>query len=282
MAGVGNAESTLNLATKVQQGKNMEPRIEDIVKKIKSLIEEKRVNDSEVQNLQAQRGIMEKELDELNHEIFRLEGNCNKKEANLKRLHFQYEQHQAQTERQLKVSRDSKQRIEALTSQVEDEKLKRRKERKAFEQQLEELIMKHKWMAEFYTPVRLELEIRTIENTKQQLLTEEHVVKEKLCTLDKELNSLQQRGAASEEVIFLQSKEAKLTHQMFEEENNDAVAQLREAAQHLSGPQQTPQPGRCRNEREPRRKPTAPGRDGEMDAGGAEERQADSSLRAAQ
>ncbi|GCC17292.1 hypothetical protein chiPu_0021515, partial [Chiloscyllium punctatum] len=110
----------------------------------------KRVNNEELKKLQARRGEMEKELDELNQEIFHLEGDCNTKEASLKRLHFQYDQSKAQTERQLDVSRERKQRIEALTAQIEEEKLKRKRERNAFEQQLEELINKHKWMAEFY------------------------------------------------------------------------------------------------------------------------------------
>ncbi|GCB76993.1 hypothetical protein scyTo_0019951, partial [Scyliorhinus torazame] len=61
------------------------------------------------------------------------------------------------------------------------------------------------------TPARLQLEVRSIENSKQQLLTEEHVMMEKMSTLDKELDSLQQKGAASNVAIFLHSKEAKVT-----------------------------------------------------------------------
>ncbi|XP_067880416.1 synaptonemal complex central element protein 1 [Heterodontus francisci] len=263
-----------NICTnKILQGfrNKVEPQIGEIVKKIKTLIEEKRVNDTELKKLQAHRGAMEKELDELNQEIFHLEGNCNTKEANLKRLHFQYEQSETQTERQLKASRESKQRIEALTIQIEEEKLKRRRERKAFELQLEELIGKHKWMAEFYTPARLELEMRNIDNSKQQLLSEEHVMKEKLCTLDKELNSLQQQGAASDEIIFLRSKEAKHTHQLFEEENKAVKQLLIEASQCYSDLQQKPKPSRFRKEWEARRKITIQGRDDEMDENEEEE-----------
>ncbi|XP_078391000.1 synaptonemal complex central element protein 1-like isoform X2 [Cetorhinus maximus] len=253
------------LLTELELGKKVEPQIGEIVKKIKTLIEEKRVNDEELKKLQAHRGAMEKELDELNQEIFHLEGNCNTKEANLKRLRFQYEQSQAQTERQLKVSRESKQRIEALTTQIEEEKLKRRRERKAFEQQLEELIGKHKWMAEFYTPARLELEMRNIENSKQQLLTEEHVMTEKLSTLDKELDSLQQQGAASDEVIFLHSKEAKLTHQLFEDENKAAKELLREASECHLDLQQNPKLSRFQKEWESRRNIVVQRRDNDMD-----------------
>ncbi|XP_067832267.1 synaptonemal complex central element protein 1-like [Heptranchias perlo] len=273
-------DAGLNLVTEMQLGKKVEPQIEEIVKKIKTLIEEKRVNDAELKKLQLHQEALEKELDELNHEVFHLEGNCNRKKANLKRLHFQYEQNQAQTERQLRVSRESKQRIEVLTSQIEEEKLKKRKERKAFEQQLEELIRKHKWMAEFYTPARLELEMRNIENSKQQLLSEEHVTKEKLCTLDKELNSLQQQGASSDEVLFLHSKEAKLTHQMFEEENKAVKAMLREASQHPSDLQQKPKQTRFLKEWEPRRKNDVQGRDDNMDKSEGEECQKDNLQRA--
>ncbi|XP_078391003.1 synaptonemal complex central element protein 1-like isoform X5 [Cetorhinus maximus] len=241
MAAVGRQETTPalddppGLLTELELGKKVEPQIGEIVKKIKTLIEEKRVNDEELKKLQAHRGAMEKELDELNQEIFHLEGNCNTKEANLKRLRFQYEQSQAQTER------------------------------KAFEQQLEELIGKHKWMAEFYTPARLELEMRNIENSKQQLLTEEHVMTEKLSTLDKELDSLQQQGAASDEVIFLHSKEAKLTHQLFEDENKAAKELLREASECHLDLQQNPKLSRFQKEWESRRNIVVQRRDNDMD-----------------
>ncbi|XP_041037367.1 synaptonemal complex central element protein 1-like [Carcharodon carcharias] len=273
-------DDPLGLLTELELGRNVEPHIGEIVKKIKTLIEEKRVNDGELKKLQAHRGTMEKELDELNQEIFQLEGNCNTKEgegklaenrstdwrtvnmhltyfterrmslstcqlqslfqqssfpANLKRLRFQYEQSQAQTER------------------------------KAFEQQLEELIGKHKWMAEFYTPARLELEMRNIENSKQQLLTEEHVMTEKLSTLDKELDSLQQQGAASDEVIFLHSKEAKLTHQLFEDENKAAKEMLREASECHLDLQQNPKLSRFQKEWESRRNIVVQRRDNDMD-----------------
>ncbi|XP_072102685.1 synaptonemal complex central element protein 1-like isoform X2 [Mobula birostris] len=212
--------------------KKMEPEIEEIVKKIKILIEEKQVSDAELKKLQARQSAMEKDLEELNHEIFCLEATCNKKEVTLKRLQFQYEQGQAQTDR------------------------------KAFEQQLEELIKNLKWTAEFYKPARLQQEIRNIENTKQQLLTEEHVTKEKLSTLDEELSSLQQQGAATDEMIFLHSKEARVTHQLFEEENKAAKATLQEMTQQRSEIQQPPELSRLEEEWEPRRKiPTLAGKD---------------------
>ncbi|XP_059805696.1 synaptonemal complex central element protein 1-like [Hypanus sabinus] len=242
--------------------KKMEPEIEEIVKKIKILIEEKQVSDAELKKLQVRQSAMEKDLEELNHEIFSLEATCNKKEVTLKRLQFQYEQGQAQTDRQLKGSSESKQRIEALISQIEDEKLQRRMERKAFEQQLEELIKKRKWTAEFYKPARLQQEICNIENTKQQLLIEEHETKEKLSTLDKELSSLQQQGATSDEMIFLHSKEARLTHQLFEEENKAAKAALQEMTQQHSEIQQPPELSRLEEEWEPGRKiPALAGKD---------------------
>ncbi|XP_060678403.1 synaptonemal complex central element protein 1-like isoform X2 [Hemiscyllium ocellatum] len=252
MAGMGNEATSLrtDLLAAMELGNKVEPQIGDLVKRIKALIEEKRVNNEELKKLQARRGEMEKELDELNQEIFHLEGDFNTKEANLKRLHFQYDQSKAQTERQLDVSRESKQRIEALTAQIEEEKLKRKKERNTFEQQLEELISKHKWMAEFYTPARLELEMRNIENSEQQLLSEERTMLEKLGTLDKELDSLRQRGAASDEAVFLHSKEAKFTHQLFEEENKAVKRMFREVSECSSDLQQIPKLSRFLKERE--------------------------------
>ncbi|XP_069785209.1 synaptonemal complex central element protein 1-like isoform X3 [Narcine bancroftii] len=200
------------------------------------MAEEKQVSDEELKRLQEHQSAMEKDRDKLNQDVYCLESTCNKKEATLKRLQFQHEQSYAQSEREMKGRGETKQKIEALRAQIKDEKLKRRKEKVAFEQQLEELIRKHQWTAEFYTPARLQLEMRDIMNSKQRLLSEEHTTKEKLNTIDKELNSLQQRGAASDEVIFLHSKEAKATHQLLEEENEAVKATLRELTQQCLDP----------------------------------------------
>ncbi|XP_078061922.1 synaptonemal complex central element protein 1 isoform X2 [Mustelus asterias] len=269
MAALGQAtpifDNHMDLLTEMELGKKVEPNLGEIVKKIKVLIEEKRVKDEELKELQEHQGAMEKQLDELNQEIFHLQGSCNTKEAHLKRLCFQYEQCQAQTERQLKASRESEQRIEELTTQIEGEKMKRRKERQEFEQQLEELIGKHKWMAEFYTPARLQLEMRNIENTKQQLLTEERVMMEKMSTLNKELDSVRQQGAASSEAIFLHSKEAKITHQLFVEENKTVKELIRVAAEYPLDPQQQALLRRFQEEWEAGRKVTSPDKDSDME-----------------
>ncbi|XP_069785208.1 synaptonemal complex central element protein 1-like isoform X2 [Narcine bancroftii] len=210
----------LKAGIKMAEEKKMELEIEEIVKKTKILIEEKQVSDEELKRLQEHQSAMEKDRDK----------------STLKRLQFQHEQSYAQSEREMKGRGETKQKIEALRAQIKDEKLKRRKEKVAFEQQLEELIRKHQWTAEFYTPARLQLEMRDIMNSKQRLLSEEHTTKEKLNTIDKELNSLQQRGAASDEVIFLHSKEAKATHQLLEEENEAVKATLRELTQQCLDP----------------------------------------------
>eukprot|EP00061_Rhincodon_typus_P012253 g37876.t1 len=99
-----------------------------------------------------------------------------------------------------------------------------------------------------------------IESSKQQLLSEEHAMLEKLGTLDKELDSVRQRGATSDEGIFLRSKEAKFaqeqlrvnhiavsleshvgqTSQLFEEENKAVKRLFREVSECSSDHQQIP------------------------------------------
>lgn len=202
--------------------------MEEIVKKIKILIDEKQVSDVAMKNLQDRQTAMESDLDHLNQEVYCLEATCSMKEATMKRLQYQYAQSQTQTERQLLGSNETKQRIEALSAQIEAEKMQRRKERRAFELQMEELIMKHKWTAEYYTPAKLHREARDMENSKQQLLNEEHATRDKLNTLDKELNSLQLQASTNDVDIFLRSQEAKTAHELMVGENTSVRSTLDE------------------------------------------------------
>nr|XP_014347178.1 PREDICTED: synaptonemal complex central element protein 1 isoform X2 [Latimeria chalumnae] len=237
-AGKGNEESRLELedllkiVKELKQAGKTVPRIEELVKKLKQLQQGKNAVDEELCEARKCREALQKELDKLSAESFHLEEIYNKKKETLQLLQFQYKERENEIKRQLNHSEGCKQRVEQITSQIQEEKLKRRKQRMEFEMQLEELMEKHKSTWEFHNTESLKKEICNIENAKQQFLSEEKMLQQKLQNLEKEINSLRHAGVAfNEEDVFLRSQQAAVTKQLFEEENSQVKSFLQRASQ---------------------------------------------------
>ncbi|XP_051824278.1 synaptonemal complex central element protein 1-like isoform X2 [Antechinus flavipes] len=135
------------------------------------------------------------------------------------------------------MSMECLQNIANLNAKIQEEKLRRKKLRKEFEQQLEELMQKHKELMEFHTPQRLLKEINNLMITKEQLLEEEKSVQERLDVLGKQIANLpafktkEEMMSEGTESAFLHSKEAAATMHLFEEENKKAMEFLEVASQ---------------------------------------------------
>ncbi|XP_056665197.1 synaptonemal complex central element protein 1 isoform X2 [Monodelphis domestica] len=127
------------------------------------------------------------------------------------------------------MAQDSLQKITELNSKIQEDKVKKKKLRMEFEQQLEELMEQHKTLWELHTPERLSQEINTMASTKEQLLKEERLVREKLEAIEKELARLPQDKQVRAKALdlnsvnaFLCSEEAATALYLFEEENKRA------------------------------------------------------------
>uniref|UniRef100_A0A3B4XWQ0 Uncharacterized protein n=1 Tax=Seriola lalandi dorsalis TaxID=1841481 RepID=A0A3B4XWQ0_SERLL len=73
--------------------------------------------------------------------------------------------------RQLKQNEQSEELLEQYRCEIQEFKLKQRKQRMKFENQLHQLIEQHKNLHSMFTPERLPDEIERAENTKCQLLS---------------------------------------------------------------------------------------------------------------
>nr|XP_020832159.1 uncharacterized protein LOC110201039 [Phascolarctos cinereus] len=161
---------------------------------------------------------------------------------NLLQQHFKEEENKFQ--RQQAMSQDCIQRITDLNSKIQEEKLRRRKQRMEFEQQLEELMEKHKALWELHTPEMLAQEINSTASSKEQLLQEEKLIQEKLDGMEKRLPVLPHPKARAEALAvnsvdtFLCSEEAAAAMHLFEEENKKAMQFLEAASQHYHQLQQ--------------------------------------------
>ncbi|XP_078004024.1 synaptonemal complex central element protein 1-like [Phascolarctos cinereus] len=202
-----------------------------------------RTANEELQKSQAEREALKKELDEFKfltplEEILSMK----QKTLNLLQQHFKEEENKFQ--RQQAMSQDCIQRITDLNSKIQEEKLRRRKQRMEFEQQLEELMEKHKALWELHTPEMLAQEINSTASSKEQLLQEEKLIQEKLDGMEKRLPVLPHPKARAEALAvnsvdtFLCSEEAAAAMHLFEEENKKAMQFLEAASQHYHQLQQ--------------------------------------------
>ncbi|KAG6922050.1 synaptonemal complex central element protein 1-like, partial [Chelydra serpentina] len=138
---------------------------------------------------------------------------------------------EAEAQRQQTLSRERKQSIEELTAQIQEEKLKQRKQRLEFEQQLDELMEKHKTLQECHSTEKLAAEIRSMTESKERLLSEDELIQDNLAQVEKQLDALPRAEAApSQERMFLKSQEASTALQLFQQENKRATEYLEAAS----------------------------------------------------
>uniref|UniRef100_A0A3B4FY66 Uncharacterized protein n=1 Tax=Pundamilia nyererei TaxID=303518 RepID=A0A3B4FY66_9CICH len=88
---------------------------------------------------------------------------CNK-------LQFQCEESEQDAARHLQLNKKSEELLEQYRYEIQDVKLKHRKLRMRFENLLHQLIDQHKNLHYVFTPERLPDELKSVENTKSQLL----------------------------------------------------------------------------------------------------------------
>ncbi|XP_056438189.1 synaptonemal complex central element protein 1 isoform X1 [Gadus chalcogrammus] len=89
--------------------------------------------------------------------------------------------------RQLQLNRQSEETLEQYRCQIQELKLKHRKLRMKFENQLNQLIEQHKNLLTIFTPERLPSEIESAQNSKCQLLATEILKVAQLNILEEEV-----------------------------------------------------------------------------------------------
>ncbi|XP_074056580.1 synaptonemal complex central element protein 1-like [Macrotis lagotis] len=220
------------------QKDNHSPKVEKMINIIKELQQAQKISDEELRKRQAEKETLKKELDELHVEETHLKEILSMKQETLYVLQQHYREQEKKRLRQRAISQDCIRRIEDLNSHIEEEKLRRRKQRMEFGQHLEELMEKHKALWELHTPERLTQEINNMASSKEQLLKEEMLILEKLESIEKQLAGLPHPQARTEalaadsESSFLCSEEATVATYLFEEENKKALQYLEAAFQH--------------------------------------------------
>ncbi|XP_036131949.1 synaptonemal complex central element protein 1-like [Molossus molossus] len=153
-------EDLLAMVKKLQKEGSLEPQIEDLINRINELQQAKKKSSEELGEAQALWEALHRELDSLNGEKVHLEEVLRKKEEALRilQLHCQAKESGAQ--------------------------------RPQVEEQLDDLMGQHKDIWEFQVlEQRLAWEIRALQRSKEQLLTEENLARGKLELVERRLRS---------------------------------------------------------------------------------------------
>ncbi|XP_004437197.1 PREDICTED: synaptonemal complex central element protein 1-like [Ceratotherium simum simum] len=153
-------EDLLAMVKKLQKEGSLEPQIEDLINRINELQQAKKKSSEELGEAQALWEALHRELDSLNGEKVHLEEVLSKKQEALRilQLHCQSKEGEAQ--------------------------------RLHVEEQLKDLMDQHKDLWEFHMlEQRLTWEIRALQSSKQQLLTEEKQARAKLKEVGRRLRS---------------------------------------------------------------------------------------------
>ncbi|KAJ6655363.1 hypothetical protein lerEdw1_005555, partial [Lerista edwardsae] len=213
---------------------HLEPRIEELVRRINKLQQAKKILSKELAEANEQMKALQRELEKLNNEKLSLEDIWNKKKEARRIMQLHCNEIETEIQREEKLNLKNKKKIEELTAKIQEEKVKQRRQRLQFEQLLDELMEKHKNLWELHTKEKPMADMRA---KKERLLTEEKLIQRKLAHVQDEIDLLKQ-SAFIEERKFLKSREAASALELFQEENQKAKGYLETATKHNSALQQ--------------------------------------------
>ncbi|XP_042361990.1 synaptonemal complex central element protein 1 isoform X2 [Plectropomus leopardus] len=183
----------INIAPPDGEGGMQEPKVEQLMGKLRRLQQGKRALAEENKDIESVRDTLQKELTNLQTEAYQLEGNHKEKEELCRKLQFQLEESQKDSYRWLQQNKKSEKLLEQYRCEIQEFKLKQRKQRMKFENQLHQLIVQHKNLYSVFTPERLPGEIESAEKTKSQLLSNEQMKLAQLQRLNVELEEMKKQ-----------------------------------------------------------------------------------------
>ncbi|XP_018980301.1 synaptonemal complex central element protein 1-like isoform X2 [Cyprinus carpio] len=175
-------------------GRRAEPKPAELLIKLRKLQQAKRHFEDEVKETMLLRGARKEEEDacmymllllpNVTAEALQLEGTLDEKEELNRSLQLKCEDLQLEAQRQLEQNHHLKEEaLKQYCFQIQETKLKHRKIRMKFENQLQQLMEQHRNLSTVFTPQRLPAEIQSAEYTTEQLLKAEQQKLEQLTKL---------------------------------------------------------------------------------------------------
>ncbi|XP_041932838.1 synaptonemal complex central element protein 1 isoform X1 [Alosa sapidissima] len=187
-AGFSLDDILMKLSLKQENGK--EPKVEDLVVKLRRLQQAKRTLEEELWEVQKIKGVLEQEEEALCSEAFQLDVLLKEKQEAHRVLQFKCEELDQESQRKQEQNKQKEELVEQYRYRIQEATLKHRKTRMKFENQLQQLMVQHKSLFSMFTPQRLPAEIITAENATAQLLKAEKHRMEQLAQQQEELSDI--------------------------------------------------------------------------------------------
>uniref|UniRef100_A0A5F8H3H5 Uncharacterized protein n=1 Tax=Monodelphis domestica TaxID=13616 RepID=A0A5F8H3H5_MONDO len=145
-----NLEDKRVLKTSLPTTESHDPRTDEVIKAIHQLLQAHKIAKEELWEIEAKKEALKKELDELTSEETHLEELLKSKQESLRILQQHNREKESKMLRKQAMAQDSLQKITELNSKIQEDKVKKKKLRMEFEQQLEELMEQHKTLWELH------------------------------------------------------------------------------------------------------------------------------------
>ncbi|XP_062869469.1 synaptonemal complex central element protein 1 isoform X1 [Trichomycterus rosablanca] len=168
-----------------------EPKIEELLSKLRNLQQAKRVIEEELKEALSLTNTLQDEENALATEVAKLQGILNEKEETCRSLQYKCEDLEQESQRQSEVKQQKEELVQHYYCQIQETKLRHRKIRMKFENQLQQLIGQHKSLSTVFTTERLPTEVHSAEYTTEQLLKAEHQILEQVAHLQEEPGNTQ-------------------------------------------------------------------------------------------
>ncbi|KAM3596750.1 uncharacterized protein V6R79_020013 [Siganus canaliculatus] len=177
----------------LSDGDMHEIKVEQVTGKLRRLQQGKKVLEDEIKGLNSVAESLEKELDALQTQAYQMGDIHEEKEELCRKLQFQCEGYEQLSARQLNQNTKTDQLLEQYRCEIQEFNLKHRKQRMKFENQLHQLIEQHKNLYSVFAPERLPDEIRSAENTRNQLLSAEQAKLAQLQHLNEKIEEVKKQ-----------------------------------------------------------------------------------------
>ncbi|TKC39312.1 hypothetical protein EI555_008070, partial [Monodon monoceros] len=206
-------EELLEMVKRLQKEGSLEPQVEDLINRINELQQAKKKSSEELGEAQALWEALRRDLDSLNGEKVHLEEVLSKKQEALRTLQLHCQRKESEAQRKYMLAEHMEQ-ISIHNSQITESR-GQRKPGLHVEERLEDLTGQHKDPWEFHMlKQRLAWEIRALQSSKEQLLTEERQARAKLETVERRLRSPPEVQSAPAEKDGLKAELEKLGGQV--------------------------------------------------------------------
>ncbi|XP_076610685.1 synaptonemal complex central element protein 1 [Chaetodon auriga] len=170
----------------------------------------KSVLEEEIKETKSVSDSLQRELTALQIEAYQLEEIHKEKEELCRKLQFQSEESEQDSTRQFKQNKKSDELLEQYKCEIQELKLKHRKLRMKFENQLHQLIEQHKNLHSIFNPERLPVEMGSAKNTTSQLLSVEQMKLAQLHRLSQEVEKMKKQKQAGTTAAETQGEEKRV------------------------------------------------------------------------